>query len=66
MLVVTTSVGMVHGVHAHTGHLGESLALSLELVEEHSSLHDGLLVAASSSDDADGGAAESRDGLSGA
>lgn len=66
MLVVTTSVGMVDGVHADTGHLGESLSLSLELVEKHTSLHDRLLVSTSTGDDADGGSAGSGDGLPGA
>ena len=65
VLVVTTTVGVVHGVHADTGDLGESLSLSLKLVEEHTSLHDGLFVTASTGDDANGGSAGSRDGLSG-
>lgn len=66
VLVVTSSVGMVHGVHADTSDSGESLSLSFELVEEHSCLHDGFFVASSSCDDANGGSAETVDGLPGA
>ncbi len=65
MLVVTTSVGMVHGVHSHTSDSWESLSQSLELVEQSTSLHDRLLVSSSTGDDTNGGSAEPWDGLSG-
>lgn len=65
MLVVTSSVGMVDGVHADTGNAGESFALSFVFVEKGSAFHDGLLVPASSGDDADGGSAAAVDGLPG-
>ena len=65
MLMVTTTVGMVDGVHSHTGNLGESLSLSLEFMEENTSFHDGFLVSSSSSDDSDCGSAASGNGLSG-
>ncbi len=65
MLVVTTSVGMVHWVHSHTTHSWESLSESLELVEQSTSLHDGLLVSTSTGDDTNGGSAEAWNGLSG-
>ena len=66
MLVVTTTVRMVDGVHPHTGHLRESLSLSLELMEQNTCLHNRLLVSAATSDDADRGSAVSRNGLPGA
>ncbi len=66
VLVVTSSVGVVDGVHAHTGHAGESLAQPLELVEQHSRLHNRLLVAAAARDDAHSGAAGPWDRLPGA
>lgn len=65
MLVVTTTVGMVHGVHPHTGDSGESFSLSLVFVVESPGLHDGLLVPATSGDDAHSGSAVAVDGLSG-
>jgi len=65
VLVVTTTVRMVHRVHSHTGHLGESLSLSLVFVEQHTSFHDGLLVSAPARDDAHCGSAVARDGLPG-
>ena len=64
MLVVTTSVGMVDGVHSDTSNLGESLSESLVFVEQISGLHDWLFISASSGDDADGGSAEAWDSLS--
>lgn len=65
VLVVTTSVGMVDGVHPDTSHDGESLSESLVLVPEGTGLHDGLLVAASTGNDADSGSAVAVDGLPG-
>ncbi len=65
MLVVTTSVGMVDGVHSDTSDSWESLSESLELVEQGTSLHDWLFVSSSSGNDTDGGSAEAWDGFSG-
>lgn len=65
MLVVTTTVRMVNGVHSDTSHSGESLSLSLEFMEQDTGFHDGFLVSASTCDDADSGSAVARDGLSG-
>ena len=65
MLVVTTSVGMVDGVHSHTSDLWESLSESLELVEKCTSLHDWLFVSTSTGNDADSGSAVAVDGLTG-
>jgi hypothetical protein len=65
MLVVTTSVWMVDWVHSHTSDSWESLAQSLELVEQCTSLHDWLFVSSSTSNDTDGGSAEAWDGFSG-
>lgn len=65
MLVVTTTVRMVYGVHSHTSNSGESFSLSLVFVVESPGLHDGLLVSATSGDDADSGSAAAVDGLSG-
>ena len=66
MLVVTTTVGMVHGVHSHTSHPRESRALSLELVEQDTRLHDRLLVTTTTSNDTHSRTAKPRNGLSGA
>lgn len=57
---------MVDGVHADTLHLGEDLLQPGILVEQQTSLEDGLVVSASSGDDSDGGAAATEDGLTGA
>ena len=64
MLVVTSSVGMVDGVHSHSLDLGEVLLESGVLVVEGTSLDDWLLVLSSSADDSDGGSAVAGDGLS--
>jgi len=65
MLVVTTSVGMVHGVHGHTSDSGPHLPLGLEFVVLDSGLEDGLIGSSSSGDDADGGPTGALHGLSG-
>ena len=64
VLVVTTTVRMVNRVHPHTSHNGESLSLALELVVKGSSLHYRLLVATTSCNEANGGAAATRNSLS--
>ena len=52
MLVVTTTVGMVHWVHSHTSNLRESLSKPFVFEEKGACLHDGLLVSTSTSNDA--------------
>jgi hypothetical protein len=66
VLVVTTSVRMVHGVHSDTLHLGEDLLEPGVLVEQQTGLQDRLLITTSTSDDADCGSAAAQDGLTGA
>lgn len=43
MLVVTTTMGMVDGVHSHTSSLGPRVSLDLVLVEGSASLKQGLI-----------------------
>lgn len=64
MLMVTTTMRMVNGVHSNTSYLRESFSESLELVEQHTGLHDRLFISASSGDDPNGGSAGSWDGFS--
>ena len=64
VLVVTTTVGMVNGVHSDTGNLRESLSQSLEFVPEDTSLHDRLFISSSTSNDTNSGSAASGDSLS--
>ena len=49
MLVVTTTVGMVHGVHGHTTHTRPAVALGLVLVVGAAGLQEGLVDAATTS-----------------
>jgi hypothetical protein len=56
---------MVDGVHSNTSDSWESLAESLELVEEGTSLHDWLFVSASTGNDTNCGSAETGNGFSG-
>ena len=53
MLVVTTTVGMVDGVHRHTTSTRPAVALSLELVERTAGLEQRLVDTATAGDDAD-------------
>lgn len=53
MLVVTTTVGVVHGVHGHTTSLGPAVALDGELVLGTRSLQHGLVCSATTSDNTD-------------
>lgn len=53
MLVVTTTVGMVDGVHGHTTSLGPAVALDGELVLGARSLEEGLVGTATTGDDTD-------------
>ena len=63
MLMVTTSEGMVNGVHDDGGDDGPHLPLGLEHPELLSGLQDGLFVTASAADDSDHGAGIGVDGL---
>jgi len=63
MLMVTTSEGMVNGVHDDRSDDGPHLPLGLEHPELLSSLQDGLFVTTSAADNADHGASVSIDGL---
>lgn len=65
MLVVTTTMGMVDGVHTNTLNLRPVGSLSLVEMELVSCLQDRLFSSSSSSDQTDGGSAGSREGLSG-
>ncbi len=55
MLMVTTTVGMLDGVHSHTTHLGPAVALHLVLVVGASGLQHGLVNTAASGNDANHG-----------
>mmetsp|Transcript_68463 Transcript_68463/g.79754 ORF Transcript_68463/g.79754 Transcript_68463/m.79754 type:complete len:273 (-) Transcript_68463:6-824(-) len=63
VLMVTTTVGVLHGVTGHTTHLGPAVALATEAVERVTGLEDGLLNTATTGDDADHSAAGRGDGL---
>ena len=55
MLVVTTTVGMLDGVHGHTTHLGPAVPLHLVFVVGTAGLQDGLVDTSTSGHDANGG-----------
>jgi hypothetical protein len=55
--MVTTTVGVLHGVTGNTTDLGPAVALATEAVEGVTGLEDGLLNTTTTSDDADHGAA---------
>uniref|UniRef100_A0A8D8XLN0 Uncharacterized protein n=2 Tax=Cacopsylla melanoneura TaxID=428564 RepID=A0A8D8XLN0_9HEMI len=61
VLMVTTSVGMLDGVHGHTSHLGPAVTLGLVLVVGATRLQDGLVDTTAAGDDADHGAVGGRD-----
>lgn len=65
VLVVSSSVRMLHRVHRHTSDLRPAVALHAVLVESSSSLKHGLVWASSSSYDSDGGTARVLDLLLG-
>jgi hypothetical protein len=65
MLVVTTSVRMIDGVHSDSLHLREDLLESGVLVEEQTSLEDWLVITATSSDNSDSGSAAAQNCLTG-
>ena len=67
MLLVTTTMGMVDGVHSNTSDSGPgSSSLCLPSVVGVSSLADGLVGSATASNDANHGSAVAWDGSSGA
>jgi hypothetical protein len=61
VLVVSSSVGMLDGVHGNTTNNGPSVLLDSELVVSTSSLQDGLIDTSSTSDDTDHGTAVAGD-----
>jgi len=63
MLVVTTTVRMVDGVHSHTTSTGPVVTLSLELVERPACLQQRLVDPPTASDDADSRPRCAGDGL---
>mmetsp|Transcript_6085 Transcript_6085/g.15487 ORF Transcript_6085/g.15487 Transcript_6085/m.15487 type:complete len:221 (-) Transcript_6085:62-724(-) len=63
--MVTTTMGMLHGVHGHTSNLGPAVALDLELVVGSAGLEEGLLGTPTAGDLADHGAAAAGDELLG-
>jgi len=65
MLMVTTTMGMLDGVHRNTSHSGPVVSLSLVLVPGVDSLQEGLVGSSTTGDDANHGSAGARDGLSG-
>mmetsp|Transcript_38741 Transcript_38741/g.84285 ORF Transcript_38741/g.84285 Transcript_38741/m.84285 type:complete len:269 (+) Transcript_38741:107-913(+) len=66
VLMVTTTVGMLHGVHSHTTNLGPGVALRLVLVVRDASLQQGLLGTATAGNLANHGAAAGGNDLLGA
>jgi len=64
MLLVTTTMGMVHGVHCHTSHVGPSSSLCLELVMLVTGFADRFIDSATSSNNSNHGSAVTRDGSS--
>lgn len=65
VLLVTTSVGVIDGVHRHTSNLGPLIALDSVLVESATSLEDGLVGTATAGDQTNHGTAHVVDGLLG-
>lgn len=55
MLMVTTTMGMVNGVHSNTSSDGPVLSLVLKFVKGAASLKQGLVSPASTGDDTDHG-----------
>lgn len=65
MLVVTTSVGMIDGVHGNTTGLGPHVALGLVLVHSARSLEEGLVGTGTTGNDTDHTTSLGRDDLLG-
>merc|ERR1719220_1412454 len=55
MLMVTTTVGILDGVHGHTSDLGPAVSLDSVLVVSSAGLEHGLVATTATSDDADDG-----------
>ena len=66
MLMVTTTVRVLNGVHRHTTHLGPAVTLDLELVVVGASLEHGLVATSTTRNLTHGGTAAGGDGLLGA
>ena len=64
MLLVTTTMGMVDGVHSDTSNTGPSVSLGLVLPERSTSLQEGLVGSLATSDDTNHGSAVTLDSLS--
>ncbi len=56
MLMVTTTVGVLNGVHGNTSDLGPAVTLDLVLVVVVTGLQNGLISSATTSDDTNSGA----------
>jgi len=65
VLVVTSSVRVIHRVHSHTTNLGPAVTLGLVLVVDNSGLQEGLVDTTTSSDETDDGTGVGRDVLLG-
>ena len=65
VLLVTTTVGMLHGVHGHASHRGPGVALDTEFVEGTAGLEHGLIGTSATGDDSDHGSASIDHGLLG-
>jgi len=65
VLMVATSVRVLHRVHGHTTHLGPAVAFRLVFVVRTSSLQDGLVNTTTSGHDANHGSVVGRDHLLG-
>jgi len=66
VLMVTTTVGMLNGVHGHTTDLGPAVTLDLVLVVGATGLQHGLVDTSTTGDDADGSPVGGGDDLLGA
>ena len=66
VLMVTTTMRMLHGVHRHTSNLGPAVALVLVLVVRTSRLQKRFVETSTSGNNSDHGSAVPRDGLLGA
>jgi len=63
VLMVTTTVRMLDGIHRRTTNLGPAVTLDLKLVEVVTGLEDGLVETTATSDDTDHGTVGGADGL---
>jgi hypothetical protein len=63
VLMVTTTVGMLHGVHGNTTNYGPIVALGLSSIISTTSLEDGLLNTSTTSNNSNHGTGESRNAL---